>query len=145
LLTIFQFISSCKHFLYWLQLAPISIANRTTKSQSTVKLRRYAMDVKDFCSAMESEMTSWKAKMYDAMRKIDKLGSAEKENILMNIQDLNMIMDDMVQRVEQLRTECPSDWSPIKKDLEKGSVDMRGKYDETMEAIGKASPVSIAG
>ena len=103
------------------------------------------MEVKDFCSAMESEMTAWKAKMYDAMRKIDKLGSAEKEKILMNVQDLNMIMDDMAQRVEQLRTECPTDWSPIKKDVEQGSVDMRGKYDETMEAIGKASPVSIAG
>ncbi len=103
------------------------------------------MDVKDFCSAMESEMTAWKAKMYDAMRKIDKLGSAEKEKILMNVQDLNMILDDMATRVEQLRTECPSDWSPVKKDLEQGSVDMRGKYDETMEEIGKASPVSIAG
>jgi hypothetical protein len=103
------------------------------------------MDVKDFCSAMESEMTAWKAKMYDAMRKIDKLGSAEKEKILMNVQDLNMIMDDMAQRVEQLRTECPSDWSPVKTEIEQGSVDMRGKYDETMEAIGKASPVSIAG
>lgn len=103
------------------------------------------MDVKDFCSAMESEMTSWKAKMYDAMRKIDRLGTAEKEKMLMNIQDLNMLMDDMASRVEQLRTECPSDWSPIKKDMEKGSMDMRGKYEETMDFIGKASPVSIPG
>jgi hypothetical protein len=103
------------------------------------------MDVKDFCSAMESEMTSWKAKLYDAMRKIDKLGTAEKEKILMNIQDLNMLVNDMAHRVEQLRTECPSDWSPIKTELEQGSVDMRGKYEETMEAIGKAAPVSIAG
>ncbi len=103
------------------------------------------MDVKDFCSAMESEMTSWKAKLYDAMRKIEKLGSAEKEKVLMNIQDLNILMDDMSNRVEQLRTECPSDWSPIKKDLEQGSMDMRGKYEETMDAIGKAAPVSISG
>ena len=103
------------------------------------------MDVKDFCSAMESEMTSWKAKMYDAMRKIDKFGTAEKEKLLMNIQDLNILMDEMAQRVNQLRTECPSDWSPIKKELEQGTVDMRGKYEETMEFIGKASPVSIAG
>ena len=56
-----------------------------------------------------------------------------------------MIMDDMAQRVEQLRTECPSDWSPIKGEVEQGRVDMRGKYEETMEVIGKASPVSIAG
>jgi hypothetical protein len=103
------------------------------------------MDVKDFCAGMEMEMTAWKAKMYDAMRKIDKLGSAEKEKILMNVQDLNMILDDMAQRVEQLRTECPSDWSPIKKEIEEGHVDMRGKYEETMNAIGDASPVSIPG
>jgi len=103
------------------------------------------MDVKDFCSAMESEMTSWKAKLYDVMRRIDKLGTAEKENMLMNIQDLNIYLDDMARRVEQLRNECPSDWSPIKKDLEQGSVDLRGKYEETMEAIGKAAPVSIPG
>ncbi len=103
------------------------------------------MDVKDFCSAMESEMTSWKAKMYDAMRKIDKLGTAEKEKVLMNIQDLNILMDDMAQRVEQLRTECPSDWSPIKTELEQGSADMRVKYEKTMDAIGIAAPVSIAG
>jgi len=103
------------------------------------------MDVKDFCSAMESEMTSWKAKMYDTMRKIDKLGTAEKEKLLMNIQDLNMLMDEMAQRVDQLRTECPSDWSPIKKELEQGTIDMRGKYEDTMEFIGKAAPVSIPG
>jgi hypothetical protein len=80
------------------------------------------MEVKDFCSAMESEMTSWKAKMYDSMRKIDKLGTAQKEKVLMNIQDLNMLLDDMAQRVEQLRTECSSDWSPNKTALEQGSL-----------------------
>ena len=103
------------------------------------------MDVKDFCQAMEAEMTMWKAKMYDTMRKVDKLGTAEKEKMLANIQDLNMLLDDMSSRVNQLRTECPSDWSPVKKDLEQGTVDMRGKYEETMELIGKASPVSIPG
>lgn len=103
------------------------------------------MNSKDFCSAIEAEMTAWKVKLYDAMRKIDKLGTVEKEKMLMNIQDLNMLLDEMSNRVEYLRSECPSDWSPIKKELEQGSVDMRGKYEETMEFIGKTSPVSIPG
>jgi hypothetical protein len=103
------------------------------------------MDVKDFCEAVEGEMASWKAKLYDVMRKVDKLGTAEKEKMLMNIQDLNMLLDEMSSRVEQLRTECPSDWNPIKKDLEQGSLDMRGKYEETLEYIGKYAPVSIPG
>lgn len=103
------------------------------------------MDVMDFCQAIESETTAWKAKLYDVMRKVDKMGSAEREKMLSNIQDLHILLDDMSNRVNQLRTECPSDWSPIKTEVEKGSVDMRSKYEETMEKIGKAAPVSISG
>jgi hypothetical protein len=31
---------------------------------------------------MEAEMTAWKAKLYDVMRKVDGLGSADKEKVL---------------------------------------------------------------
>lgn len=103
------------------------------------------MDVKDFCQGIESEMTAWKAKLYDVMRKVDRLGSAEKEKVLTNVEDLHMLLEEMSDRVNQLRTECPSDWSPLKKEVEKGTIDMRGKYEETMEFIGKAAPVSIPG
>ena len=103
------------------------------------------MDVQDFCKGMEVEMTAWKAKLYDVMRKVDKLGSAEREKVLPNIEDLHMFLEEMSDRVETLKTECPSDWSPVKKDIEEGTTDMRGKYEETMEYIGKASPVSIPG
>ncbi len=103
------------------------------------------MDVKDYCNGIEMEMTTWKAKLYDVMRKVDKLGSAEKEKVLPNIEDLNMLLEEMSDRVEQLRTECPSDWSPVKKDIEKGNINMRSKYEQTMDIIGKAAPVSIPG
>ena len=103
------------------------------------------MDVKDYCKGMENEMTAWKAKLYDVMRKVDGLSSADKEKVLPNITDLHMLLEEMTERVEKLKTECPSDWSPDKKNIEEGSIDMRGKYEETMDFIGKASPVSIAG
>ena len=103
------------------------------------------MDVQDYCKGMETEMTAWKAKLYDVMRKVDQLGSAEKEKVLPNIEDLHMLLEEMSDRVEKLKTECPSDWSPMKSDIDEGSVDMRGKYEETMNYFGKASPVSIAG
>jgi len=103
------------------------------------------MDVQDYCKGMETEMTAWKAKLYDVMRKVDSLGSAEKEKILPNVEDLHMFLAEMTDRIEKLKTECPSDWSPDKKEIEEGSIDMRGKYEETMEYIGKSSPVSIAG
>ena len=103
------------------------------------------MDVVDYCKGIETEMTAWKAKLYDVMRKVDKLGSAGKEKVLPNIEDLHMLLEEMSDRVQSLKTECPSDWSPIKKEIDNGSTDMRGKYEETMEYIGKAAPVSIPG
>ncbi len=103
------------------------------------------MNVTDYCKGMEMELTAWKAKVYDLTRKVETLGSKEREKILPNIQDLNMFITEMTTRIEQLKNECPTEWSPQKKDIEKGTIDMRGKYEQTMEFIGKAAPVSIAG
>ena len=103
------------------------------------------MDVQDYCKSMETEMTAWKAKLYDVMRKVDKLGTAEREKVLPNIEDLHMLLEEMEDRVSKLKTECPVEWSPVKTEIDEGSIDMRGKYEETMEYIGKAAPVSIPG
>ncbi len=103
------------------------------------------MDVQDYCKSMETEMTAWKAKLYDVMRRVDRLGTAEKEKVLPNIEDLHMFFEEMSDRIEKLKTECPSEWSPMKNEIEEDSIDMREKYEETMEYIGKAAPVSIPG
>lgn len=103
------------------------------------------MEVMDFCKGLEAELTAWKAKFYDMNERIDKLGSAEKGKAQGIFGDLKIALADMEDRIQQLRTECPSDWSPQKKEIEDAHVDMRGKYNETMEFIGKAAPVSIPG
>jgi hypothetical protein len=36
------------------------------------------MEVKEYCSAMETELTAWKDKMYDLVRKVDTLDCGEK-------------------------------------------------------------------
>ena len=103
------------------------------------------MDVKDFCTGLEMELTAWKAKLYDMSNKIDRLGSAEKEKALGNFGDLKIALAEMEDRIQKLKTECPSDWSPQKKEIEGAHVDMRGKYEDTMDFIGKAAPVSVPG
>jgi hypothetical protein len=103
------------------------------------------MDVQDYCKAMNMELTAWKAKMYDAMRRMDKLGSAGKEKILSNVEDLHMLLAQMEDRISQLEKECPTEWSPVKNEIDEAHVDMRSKYEDTMDAIGKAAPVSVPG
>jgi hypothetical protein len=65
------------------------------------------MDVKDYCSNVDVELTMWKAKIFDVIRKADQLGSADLEKVLPNIQDLKMVITEMEERTHQLRTECP--------------------------------------
>jgi hypothetical protein len=103
------------------------------------------MDAMDYCKGLEIELTAWKAKMYDVIRKIDKLKSGDKEKVLPNIGDINIMITELEDKIQSLKTECPSNWSPQKKEIDDAHIDMRSKYEETMEIIGKAAPVSIPG
>jgi len=103
------------------------------------------MEVLDYCRSIETELTAWKAKFYDMSRKIDRLGTAEKERVLPNVEDLHIFLTELEDRIGQLKTECPTEWSPIKSEIDNAHIDMRGKYEETMAYIGKAAPVSIPG
>ena len=103
------------------------------------------MNVLDYCSGLETELTAWKAKLYDVMRKVDKLSSGEKQKMLANIQDINITLTELEDKITSLKTECPSEWSPQKKEIDDAHIDMRSKYEETLDFIGKAAPVSIPG
>jgi hypothetical protein len=94
---------------------------------------------------MNMELTAWKAKMYDVTRRLDQLGSADKEKVLGNVEDLHMLLAQMEDRITQLNRECPAEWSPIKKEVDTAHVDMRSKFEDTMAFIGKAAPVSVPG
>ena len=39
------------------------------------------MDVKSYCESIGSELTGWKAKLYDVIRRSEKLPGTEKENV----------------------------------------------------------------
>lgn len=76
------------------------------------------MDVESYCDNLTIELTGWKAKVYDIMRKLDKLPSGDKAKILGNVNDLHVLVEEMDDRIERLRNQCPSDWSPDKIELE---------------------------
>ena len=40
------------------------------------------MKVKDYCRSIEVELYGWKAKMYDMVRKVDKLRGSENKELL---------------------------------------------------------------
>lgn len=86
------------------------------------------MDVKDYCGAMSTELTAWKAKMYDVVRKLEKLGTAEREKILSNVEDMHIVIEDLDQRIDALNKECPTEWSPQKTEIEGKMSSLRDNW-----------------
>jgi hypothetical protein len=49
------------------------------------------MDIKDYCSKLQTELTVWKAKVYDVVRKSDKASSGDKEKVVPYINDIHIM------------------------------------------------------
>lgn len=93
------------------------------------------MDAKDYCRSLEMDLNAWKSKMYDMVRKVDKLQSADQGKVSSDVQALHNQIEEMERIIDGLRTECPLDFSPQKKEADETSEKMRKRYDEAMSAI----------
>jgi hypothetical protein len=93
------------------------------------------MEVKDYCLEMKNEHLTWKAKLYDMIREMEKLPGTEKEKLNADMQALNGIIDDLGARIEQLDKECPSDWGTDKTEIDNINKNMNNKYADFMKQV----------
>jgi len=76
------------------------------------------MDAKSYCDSLTIELTGWKAKVYDIVRRLDKLPSGAKGQVLPQVNDLHTLIEELDDRIGRLKNQCPTDWSPDKIELE---------------------------
>ncbi|MGD2270161.1 MAG: hypothetical protein PVI06_07155 [Desulfobacterales bacterium] len=93
------------------------------------------MEVKDYCRSIEVELIGWKAKMYDMVRKIDRLRGSDKDSMQAKVEELHENVSDMQQIIDQLRTECPLEYGDQRKEIDSASSNLKSKYDDAMAAI----------
>lgn len=93
------------------------------------------MEVKDYCRSIEVELFGWKAKMYDMVRKVDKLRGTDKEKVTSQVEALHQHISEMERIIEQLQTECPVEFGPQKKQIDESAEGMKKKYEDAMAAV----------
>jgi hypothetical protein len=93
------------------------------------------MQVQDYCKAMKAEVTAWKEKLEAMKKTADGLGSEQKEKVLPLIGQLEQEVATAQMRVEQLENECPSDWSPMKNELEQPFGKSRNKNKHQFQEV----------
>ena len=111
--------------------------NETRQMFTDLAQKEKTMDVKKYCDGIGAELNSWKAKLYDLIRKTESLSDGEKLKVAPLVRDLNSMMDDLNSRLKSLEKECPSEWS-----LEEAAIDdtlsrMRGTWKDVWGAMGE--------
>ncbi len=82
------------------------------------------MEVEAYCDRLERQLVAWKAKIYDAIRIVERLPEAEKEAAFSTIRNLNAIVDEIDAQRELLRSACPADWSPNRRTIDEKMGDL---------------------
>ena len=93
------------------------------------------MELKDYCRSVEVELYGWKAKMYEMIRKVDKLRGAGKDKMQSQVEDLHQHIEEMEKIINQLQTECPVECGPQKKQVDEKTTEMKKKYEDAMAAV----------
>ncbi len=96
------------------------------------------MDLRSYCDNVEIELAGWKAKIYDVIRKTDKLPTGDKEKVVPMIQDLHIIMEELTSRIDSLEKECPTEWDPHRTEIEGKMSQLRDNWKLAWDAMSGA-------
>ena len=106
------------------------------------KVKEKTMDVTDYCNNVTVELAGWKAKMYDLAKKLDKVPTGSKEKVVNEVNELHMIIEELSDRIERLRKECPTSWKPERTEIENKIGYLGRKLEDVRDAI---SPSDVGG
>ncbi len=76
------------------------------------------MDAQSYCHTVTHELTAWKAKIYDVIRRSEKLPAKQQKKVAPVIGDLNAVVDDIEARLERLSRECPAEFGAERGDIQ---------------------------
>lgn len=95
------------------------------------------MDAKSYCDSVRIELTQWKAKLYDVIRKTESLSADDKNKVGPTVSELNGIVDDLNERIELLSRECPAEWGGEKNEIEGKLSQMNDNWKKVWGAMGE--------
>ena len=93
------------------------------------------MEVKDYCKNVDIELTAWKAKLYNVIRRMDNLPTGAKQRMFENVNSLHILMTELEDRIDSLRTSCPTEWNPVREEIKGKISDLGDKYEEAEGAL----------
>jgi len=85
-------------------------------------------NVQTFCSSMRNEMTAWKAKTYDLIRRAEIASPAPDQKARASIDDMKSMIDGIEKTLGKLEVQCPVNWGSEKAEIEEAMCDIRERW-----------------
>ena len=97
------------------------------------------MDLTSYCENVNKELTEWKAKVEDIVKKLEKMPSGDdREKHVPQVNELHALIDDIDDKIAGLKRECPAEWSPNKIELDSKISRIANNYEEVWPDISDA-------
>lgn len=70
------------------------------------------MELKDYCKNVDTELSQWHDRLGKIVSHLDAMPTRTKEALYEEVNGLHILMDEMDDRINQLRTQCSISWEP---------------------------------
>lgn len=95
------------------------------------------MDPKSYCSSVGTELTAWKAKLYDLLRKTDSLAAGDKAKVAPVLDHIDAVVADLDKRIERLARECPAEWRDQRSEIEDRMTQIKDGWKNVWGVMGE--------
>ena len=95
------------------------------------------MEAKSYCETVNHELTAWKAKIYDVIRRSDKLPAKQQKKVAPVIGELNAVVDDLEARLDRLSRECPAEFGSERGEINDKMGKVQTGWKEVWGAMGE--------
>ena len=95
------------------------------------------MEAKSYCDSVGIELTGWKVKLYDVIRRTESLSDGDKKKVSPTVAELNALVDDLNERIELLARECPAEWGGHKDEIEGKISRLNDKWKDVWGVMGE--------
>ncbi len=85
------------------------------------------MDAPYYCDTVSAEMVGLKARLYDMFRALDMMTPAEREKLFPKTSEIHEMVRDISSKLDQLRRECPKEFSAFQKEIDTRTTDLKQK------------------
>ncbi len=96
------------------------------------------MEVTAYCDNLAVELTGWKGKVQEIVTRLDHMATGDKIKVVPHVNELHALVEELDDRIDRLKRECPTEWEPDRIELESRVAHMKSIWEDVWQDVSPA-------